>query len=248
MPYSGTLDVGPLIAEAPLMAGFDAEPWSIEGVEMLQATWEIDDAAFASGLPPALHPTIPPIVYFNVARYPESPVGAFTLAQVRLGCRASALPRGFLLRAFVDTEAAAGALASNWGYGCEVGEVRLQRYHDRIEAVVRADGAELLRVALVDPEPISGGDIQYVANMNLARTEAERRRAGAGGPGVSIPQGGAWAAGAGVVRAGGVAGGGGGAGVADRGVVHGVRYGVSGDPVRAGAIAGSAMVGTRKIK
>ena len=25
MPYSGTLDVGPLIAEAPLMAGFDAE-------------------------------------------------------------------------------------------------------------------------------------------------------------------------------------------------------------------------------
>ena len=28
-------------------------------------------------------------------------------------------------------------------------------------------------MALVDPEPISGGDIQYVANMNLARTEAD---------------------------------------------------------------------------
>ena len=186
MPYSGTLDVGPLIAEAPLMANFDAEAWSIEGVELLQATWEIDDRAFASGLPPALHPTIPPIVYFNVARYPESPVGAFTLAQVRLGCRASALPRGFLLRAYVDTEAAASALASNWGYGCEVGEVRLQRYHDRIEAVVRrAGGDEVLRLALADPEPISGADVQYVANMNLARTEADAQAA-AGAAGVLV--------------------------------------------------------------
>jgi hypothetical protein len=48
-------------------------------------------------------------------------------------------------------------------------DVRLKRFHDRIIGTVTGDGAEILRVSLIDPEPISGGDIQYVANMNLAR-------------------------------------------------------------------------------
>jgi hypothetical protein len=52
--------------------------------------------------------------------------------------------------------------------------VRLNRYHDRIEAgVLTLDGRAVLRVSLVDPEPISGADIQYVANMNLARVDGE---------------------------------------------------------------------------
>jgi len=173
MPYSGTLDVAPLVADAPLMPGFDAEPWQIEHVDVLQATWEIDDRAFATNLPPALHPTIPPIVIFSVARYPESPAGPFTLAQVRLGCRAAALPRGFLLQAYCDSPHACDELSRNWGLRCAVAHVRLHRYHDRIEATVRTESAEILRVSLVDPEPISGGDVQYVASMHLARTAAD---------------------------------------------------------------------------
>ncbi len=175
MPYSGTLDVAPLLADAPRMDGFDTEAWEIAGVEILQVTFEIDDTQMLSLLPKALHPTIPQIVIFTVARYPEGPVGAFTLAQVRLGCRAAALPRGFLLRAYCDSPAARDALARQWGFDCAAGDVRLQRYHDRISGSVTADGRDLLRVSLIDPEPISGGDIQYVANMHLAVAPGDER-------------------------------------------------------------------------
>jgi hypothetical protein len=169
MPLSGTLNVTPLLDAAPQMRGFDAEPWQIEGVELLHVKFEIDDADMGAPLPRALHPTIPPVVIFTVATYPDSPVGPFALAQVRVGCRASALPRGFLTRAYCDSPKGCEALAANWGYDCREGDVRLKRYHDRIIGSVNSGGAEILRVSLIDPEPISGGDIQYVASMHLAR-------------------------------------------------------------------------------
>ena len=173
MPISGTLDVGPLLSEAPQMNGLDAEPWQLDGVEILQLMFEIDDRNMAELLPEALHPVIPPVVVFSVARVPESPVGPFLLAQVRLGCRAGVRPRGYLLRAYSDSEAACAALAERWGYACRRGEVRLQHYHDRVSAGVTAGGDEILDIALVNPEPISGADIQYLASLNLARHSAE---------------------------------------------------------------------------
>src|SRR5207248_7972144 len=124
-------------------------------------------------LPKALHPTIPPVVMISVARYPDSPAGAFVLAQVRIGCRAGVRPRGFLLQAYSDSAAACDALASQWGHRCAAADIRLQQYHDRIEASVSRNGTAILRAALIDPEPVSGGDIQYVANMNLARLASE---------------------------------------------------------------------------
>jgi hypothetical protein len=169
MPLSGTVDVPRLLDGAPSMASYDAEPWETPGVELLQVTFEIDQRAITSLLPPALHPVLPPIVLFTVARYPETPVGPFFLAQVRVGCRASALPRGFLLQAYAETPAAAAALAGRWGYRCDVADVRLQRFHDRIVGTVMRGGREILRAALADPEPISGGDVQYVSNMHLAQ-------------------------------------------------------------------------------
>jgi hypothetical protein len=169
MPISGTLDVRPLLGDAPQMRSFGAEPWETAGVEILHLKFEIDDRDMAAPLPRALHPTIPPTVIFTVASYPESPVGPFMLAQVRVGARASGLPRGFLARAYADSAKACEALASHWGFACHQADVRLKRFHDRIIGTVSADGADILRVSLIDPEPISGGDIQYVANMNLAR-------------------------------------------------------------------------------
>lgn len=174
MVLVGTKDIARLLETAPTIEGFDAEAWRIEGVEILQVTFEVDDRDRESLVPPALHPTIPPAAMFTVARYPESPVGPFLLAQVRVSCRAAALPRGFLLRAFASTQAATEALASGWGYSCGVGDLRLARYHDRIVGSVAQDGREILRVSLVDPEPINGADIQYVSTMNLAQ--------GPGGP------------------------------------------------------------------
>lgn len=167
MPLAGTHDIATLLEGAPRMASFDADPWEIAGVEVLNLTFEIDDQAITSALPPALHPVIPPIMYFTFARYPDSPAGGFTLAHVRVGARASALPRGFLLQAYCDSAPAAEALAARWGYRVAAADVRLQRYHDRVSGVVSLDGSEILRAALVDPQPISGGDVQYVASMHM---------------------------------------------------------------------------------
>ena len=172
MVLVGTRNIAPLLEQAPMMDGFDAEPWTIERVEILQVTFEVDDSDRESLVPKALHPTIPPAAIFSVSRYPNSPVGPFLLAQVKVSCRAAALPRGFLLRACASTPEARDALGRNWGFSCAHGDVRLQRYHDRIVGSVHAgDGREILRISLVDPEPISGGDVQYVANMNLAKTK-----------------------------------------------------------------------------
>ncbi len=171
MPLFGTRDVTPLIADAPLMDNLDAEPWRIERAEILHLAYEIDDRDRQGLLPKALHPTIPSAMTLVVTRYPDSPVGPFLLAQARISCRAAALPRGFLLQAYSDSAVACDTLGKLWGYRCSVADVKLSRYHDRITAAVTANGVDILRASLVDPEPISGGDIQYVANMNLARVQ-----------------------------------------------------------------------------
>ncbi len=170
MPFLGTLDTTPRLKDAPQLDNYDTEAWEIAGVEHLSVTFEIDDAAMTSALPPALHPTIPPVAYFSVTSYPESPVGAFKLAQVRVGCRAAALPRGFLLRAYSDSPAACEALGRRWGYDCRPADVQLRRYHDRIVGSVTLDGREVLQGSLLDPNPISGSSIFYVSNVNLARS------------------------------------------------------------------------------
>src|SRR4051812_36846967 len=111
MVVSGTRDIASLLEGAPIIDNLDTEAWEIAGVEVLQVTFEIDDRDREGLLPRALHPTIPPSVIFNVTRFPESPVGAFLLAQVRVSCRAAVLPRGFLLQAYSDSAAACDALA-----------------------------------------------------------------------------------------------------------------------------------------
>ena len=55
-----------------------------------------------------------PYATWLVTRYPESPVGPFALAQLRLMGRAGAHPRGFVLAAVASTPEAARALAGGW--------------------------------------------------------------------------------------------------------------------------------------
>jgi hypothetical protein len=106
-----------------------------------------------------------------VTRYPESPVGAFDLAQVRLMARAGVHPRGYVLGAVASTAAAASALRERWGYPAVPGEIALRRYHDRVAASVRRDGQTILELALVDPEIVSGGDLQYIHGITLAHVD-----------------------------------------------------------------------------
>jgi len=120
-------------------------------------------------VPPALNPTIPPVISFLAYRAVESEFGPFSLVQVRLTARAAVRPRAFLVSARCDNPAAADVLSTSWGFRIQPGEIRLRRYHDRVECSVVAERTAILELALIDPEPITGHDIQYAPGMHLAR-------------------------------------------------------------------------------
>ena len=109
-----------------------------------------------------MHPALPSYVILAVTKYSDSPVGPFNLAVLRLGSRAGAHPRGFLLGAVASTEAAATELRGRWGIPVEAGEVKFVRRHDRVMGTVKKDGKTILDCALVDPQPVSGTDVQYI--------------------------------------------------------------------------------------
>lgn len=168
MPVFGELELNTIAGTLPQLGDLDAEAWELPKAEILQLAWEVGDES-RTLLPRAMHPAIPAYVTFLLTRYPESPVGAFDLGQVRLMGRAGVHPRGYVLGAVATTDAAVGALRGRWGFPVVLGEVTLRRYHDRVAAAVRRGGETILDLALVDPETISGGDVQYIHSVTLAR-------------------------------------------------------------------------------
>ena len=168
MPIFGELELGAVAGALPQVRDLDTEAWELPKTEILQLACEIDDGS-RTLLPRALHPAIPEYVTVLVARYPESPVGPFDLAQVRLMARAGVHPRGYVLGAVGSTDAAVTALRERWGFPVATGEIGLRRYHDRVVATVRRGGQTVLEMALIDPEIVSGGDVQYIHAVTLAR-------------------------------------------------------------------------------
>ena len=169
MPLIGTLDVSTQAAGAPLVLAPNTEPWALPVVGHLQLMFEIDDSHMVDLLPPALHPTIPPTLLINVLHAPESSVGPFTLAEVRIGCRSGGRPRAFLAQAYCDSPTAVAELRSRWGYPVALAKVVLEQQHYQVVARVELLGTLVLDCALEGPEAINGADIQYLPNMNLAR-------------------------------------------------------------------------------
>ena len=176
MPLFGTLELPAATAELPTLRDLDTEPWSLPKAEILQMALEVPRSTHAL-LPKALHPAIPSYVTIVVTRYPESPVGPFLLAQLRLMSRAGAHPRGFILRAYASTPEAAAALGERWGMPAATATVTLKRRHDRVMAQVLQAGMPILDAALVDPQPISGGDVQYIHAVTLARAPLDGKTA-----------------------------------------------------------------------
>ena len=167
MPTFGTLELPSVVDRLATMRDLDTEAWSLPGAEILQLAFEVPRATGAL-LPRAMHPAIPPYATIWVTRYPESPVGPFTLAQLRLMGRAGAHPRGFVLGALASTVEAATALRERWGLPVVPGKVTFTRRHDRITATAIRDGVTVLDCGLIDPEPIAPGDVQYIHSVTLA--------------------------------------------------------------------------------
>jgi len=166
MPLLGTLDLAPVTASLPRLNDLDTEAWSLPRAETLQVLFEVPRATQAL-LPPALHPAVPSYAVFAFTRYPDSPVGPFNLAALRLACRAGAHPRGLVLGAVASTAEAASALRERWGLPAVAGEVSLVRRHDRISGIALRDGSTVLEATLIDPEPIAGGDVQFINWLTL---------------------------------------------------------------------------------
>jgi hypothetical protein len=166
----GTADVEQLAARVPVVERWDAEPATCGQAEVLQVTYEIATPGSDALLPPALHPTDPPIVTWLFYRCVASPWGSFALAQMRVECRSGVRLRGFLVSAVVDNAVAADALCTRWGFTTQAGRVTVLRSYDRVRAAVVANGCSILDVEVSDPDPLSPADVQYVANVNLAHT------------------------------------------------------------------------------
>jgi len=174
MPTFGALELSTVADRLATMRDLDTEAWPLPNAEILQLSFEVPRTT-ESLLPRAMHPAIPPYATIWVTRYPESPLGPFTLAQLRLMARAGAHPRGFILGAVASTAEAAAALRERWGLPAVPGKVTFTRRHDRIMATVVRDGVTVLDCELVDPEPISGGDVQYIHSVTLANAPLDSK-------------------------------------------------------------------------
>lgn len=167
MPLFGTLNLDEALGAAPTVSTLTKDTWKLPRSTTLQVSYEVDEAAALAITPPALHPSIPPYATFTVCHFPESPVGSFNLAMVRLIVRAGIRPRGLLINAFTDSEAAARELASGWGYKVSVADVAFSRRHNHISGTVTIDGTVALDARLLDPEPVAGTDLELFDNLHL---------------------------------------------------------------------------------
>jgi hypothetical protein len=162
MPLYGTLDLATVAPKLPTLANLDTEAWTLPKAETMQLQIEVPRASTEGLLPKAMHPALPSYVILAITRYPESPAGPFNLAVLRLGSRAGAHPRGFLLGAVASSEAAAKELRNRWGLPVEAGDVKVLRRHDRVMGMVKKAGKTILDCSLIDPQPVSGTDVQYI--------------------------------------------------------------------------------------
>jgi hypothetical protein len=180
MPLAGSLDIRPLVDGSPEVVLDENAELRVDDVDILQVLYEVRVADRESLVPPALNPTIPPVISFLVYRAKESAYGPFALAQLRLTARSGVRPRAYLVSARCDNPALSALLARSWGFRVMPGEISVRRFHDRVDCTVSepATGGgrgsrTILDVSLVDPVPVTGHDVQYPPGMHLARLQRD---------------------------------------------------------------------------
>src|SRR5216683_651832 len=170
MPLFGPLNLQTVLPRLPEMRAFETEPWELPGADILHIAFEVAQEAADASLPRAMHPAVPRYVTCILSYFPQTPVGPFHLAQLRLMGRAGVHPRGYVLQAYTDTPAATQALRQRWGFPADTAEeVALRTHYDRVFATVVKGGQKILDVALSQSETVSGADIQYISSVHLAQ-------------------------------------------------------------------------------
>ncbi|MFZ1888522.1 MAG: hypothetical protein WAU33_10855 [Candidatus Binataceae bacterium] len=172
-PRLGNLDLNSFAKLASAINGYKTDQLVLKGVQILELHNEIDDDPADALIPHTMHPAIPAYAILNIMHAPASPWGAFTIGEVRVAGRTGVRPRGFVLRSYCDNGNASKELAARWGYPVAAGSVSLVLRHDRIVGKIVVGGKTALEVELMDRDAISGGDIQYIASMHLARNSED---------------------------------------------------------------------------
>ncbi|HEX4113041.1 MAG TPA: acetoacetate decarboxylase family protein [Stellaceae bacterium] len=163
----GTGDIKSWLAAAPAIASLKPEAWTLKGVHTMEARSEIDDLPADALVPPSLRPCMPAYCSIVVSRIPESPVGPFGLAEVRVAARVGPRPTFYLVDSFCDNEAARKELAARWGYRVSPGEVTLKEEHYRAIGTVKVKGKTVLELLLSHREPLPGTRFNQLPTINL---------------------------------------------------------------------------------
>jgi hypothetical protein len=167
---TGAADLDALADQAPDMASLDTQPVRFEGVEVLQAMFELPYSSRQLTLPAGLHPTTPPLLVLLTWKVSDGPWGPFAMAQARVSCRSGVRPRGLVKVCTVDSPTAARELASRWGLPTVEGTVQLRRGYDQVELLVSQAGVTAAHLVGLDPDPLTPGDVQFTVTTTLART------------------------------------------------------------------------------
>lgn len=168
----GTRDPKALTANAPVVdvSALKPEPITAPEAEIFHMMIEVDDRVLVPLMPPALHVPLPPMVTFVLYSCPDSSVGPFKLAQVRINTRLLARPRGLLVGSyFQGARETADLLRTHWGFECRPGRISIRTYHDEIVGIVEAEGRQILRISGRDPDPIPPQDVMDMPNCNPIR-------------------------------------------------------------------------------
>jgi acetoacetate decarboxylase len=148
VPEYGRLGQDILAHTSPALAPlYQPPPWPLKNVRVLKVLYETDAAPVIQWLPPRLSRSAPPYAGVTVARYPESPVGPFSLAAQYIGCRAGMFVRAFTLQAITDNPTALAALREVWGYPCTLGALEMD--DDGLSADVKSQAGDLLAQASI---------------------------------------------------------------------------------------------------
>jgi acetoacetate decarboxylase len=142
-------------------------PWTLPGARVLKVMFETDKEPVLSMLPPKLTRSSPPYAIIEVAHYPETPAGPFTMATQFIGCRASFFMRAYALHSVVDNPIAMAALREVWGYPCRPGEITLDEAPGSVQATVRADGRNLATAGISATEGIETDTARFDPTLTL---------------------------------------------------------------------------------
>jgi acetoacetate decarboxylase len=168
MPDAGQLTEDLVAHTGPTAAPlYAAPPWKLPDARILKVMYETDKEPVLAWLPPKLTRSSPPYAIIEVAHFPETPVGPFTLATQLIGCRASFFMRAFAVQAVVDNPVAMAALREVWGFPCRPGEVRLEEPRGGVTATVDIDGQTACETGLTDIEVIETDTARFDPTLTL---------------------------------------------------------------------------------